>query len=78
MAGREARPAGPEAPAVRTIRIELSLRSIFSIVAVGVVLWVLMRIWPIVLILVVALILAGTFSPLVDRLERRGIRRLFS
>ena len=81
MAGRaerEARPSGPGVPPVRTIRIELSLRSILNVAAVVIGLWMLVRIWPIVLILVIALVLAGTLGPVVEQLERRGIRRVFS
>ena len=39
------------APAVRVIRHELSFRSLLSIVAVGASLWLLVRIWPIMLLL---------------------------
>jgi predicted PurR-regulated permease PerM len=38
-------------------------------------LWVLARIWPAVLALVVSLVLFGTFNPLVKALVRRGLRR---
>jgi putative heme transporter len=37
--------------------------------------WLLTRLWPILLVLVAALILVGTISPLVARVERRGVRR---
>ncbi len=59
----------------RTVRHEISLRSVFAILAIvgGIVL--LARIWEIILILIVALMLAGTFSPVVTWLERRGIPR---
>ncbi|MDP9373083.1 MAG: AI-2E family transporter [Chloroflexota bacterium] len=78
MAEREAGPSGPGTQTVRTVRIELSLRSVLSIVAVAVGLWMLIQIWPIIVVLVIALVLAGTLSPIVDRLERRGIRRIAS
>lgn len=62
-------------PQVRTVRIELSLRSIFSILAIVIGLWLLARIWQILLVFVIAVVLAGTFSPIVDLLERRRIKR---
>ncbi|MFO0686371.1 MAG: AI-2E family transporter [Sandaracinus sp.] len=37
--------------------------------------WALVQLFPVVLVLATAAILAGTLSPLVTRLERRGVRR---
>ena len=62
-------------PRTRTLRHELSMRSLLSIVAIGFALWLTTRIWPILLLIVVALVLAGTFSPLVAWLERRHVPR---
>jgi predicted PurR-regulated permease PerM len=64
-----------DAPPVRTIRHELSLRSVFSILGIAAGIWLLLRLWNVVLLLVIALILAGTVSPMVDWLERRRIKR---
>jgi predicted PurR-regulated permease PerM len=62
-------------PRMRTVRHELSLRSVFSLIAIGAGLWLLGRIWQILLLLIIALILAGTLSPLVDWLVRRRVKR---
>ncbi len=59
----------------RTIRYEISMRSLLSIVAVGLALWLTTKIWPILLLIVIALVLAGTFSPLVAWLERHRVPR---
>jgi putative heme transporter len=59
----------------RTVRIELSLRSVFAVVAVVVSLWLLTRLWQVILVVVVALVLAASLSPVVDWLERRHVRR---
>lgn len=63
-----------EQPA-RTVRHELSIRSLFSVLAIIGGLWLLVRLWEIILLLVIALILAGTASPLVGALERRRLNR---
>lgn len=60
---------------VRTVRHELSMRSVFSVLAIIGGLWLLVRLWEIILLLVIALILAGTASPLVGALERRRVNR---
>lgn len=58
-----------------TVRHELSLRSLFSVLAIAAGLWLLVRVWEILLLLVIALVLAGTISPLVGWLERHRVRR---
>lgn len=57
------------------MRHEISLRSVLLILAVVAAIALLARIWETLLILVVALVIAGTFSPIVTWLERRGIPR---
>ena len=64
-----------DAPRVRTIRHEISLRSVFTILAIVAGIWLLARVWQSILILIVALVLAGTFSPVVTWLEHRSIAR---
>lgn len=59
----------------RIMRHELSLRSIWSIIAVGASLWLVVRIWPIILLLLIALVLAGTVSPWISWLERHDVRQ---
>ncbi|MEP7189443.1 MAG: AI-2E family transporter [Roseiflexaceae bacterium] len=52
------------------IRHELALRSVFSIIAIAAGLWLLVQLWQIILLLIIALILAGTVSPLVTWLKQ--------
>ncbi|HEY8599661.1 MAG TPA: AI-2E family transporter [Thermomicrobiales bacterium] len=51
------------------------MRSLLSIVALGLALWLTTKIWTILLLIIIALVLAGTFSPLVAWLERRRVPR---
>ncbi len=60
---------------VRTVRFEIAPRSIFLILAIAGGILVLARLWQIILILIVALVLAGTFSPVVTWLERHRVPR---
>jgi len=62
-------------PPTRIIRHELALRSAFSILAIAAGIWLLVQIWQIILLLIMALILAGTVSPIVSWLERRHLPR---
>jgi predicted PurR-regulated permease PerM len=62
-------------PHVRTMRHELSLRSLFSVLAIAAGLWLLLRVWPIILLLIIALILAGTVSPVMAWLEQQHVKR---
>ncbi|WP_257309814.1 AI-2E family transporter [Geothrix fuzhouensis] len=48
------------------------------LVLVGISLWLAFRLWPIILVLVVALLIAGTLSPAVQWLEERKVRRGFA
>lgn len=65
----------PTAPPSRTIRHELSLRSIISVIALAAGLWLIVQVWPILLLVIVALVLAGTVSSLVTWLERHHVAR---
>jgi len=59
----------------RTMRIEVSARTLLW-VAVGVAaVWLLLRLWSVLVVVVVALVLVGTLDPLVAWFERRGLRR---
>jgi len=61
----------------RIIRHEhaLSLRSLFTVLAIATSVWLLVRIWQILLLLIIALVLAGTLSPLIGWLERHHVAR---
>jgi predicted PurR-regulated permease PerM len=65
-----------QAPTV--VRFELSPRSIAWILVTIVGVWLFLELRAIVLLLVVALVFAGTFNPLVEWMERRGIKRLYA
>jgi len=60
------------------VRFEISPRSIAWILATVVGVWLFLQLRAIVVLLVVALVFAGTFNPLVEWLERRGIKRLYA
>jgi predicted PurR-regulated permease PerM len=59
----------------RTLRVEIAPRTILLILlAVGSV-WLAIQLWTVFVVLLVALVLVGTFDPLVAWLERRGLKR---
>lgn len=60
------------------VRFEISPRSIAWILATIVGVWLFLQLRAIVVLLVVALVFAGTFNPLVEWMERRGIKRLYA
>src|SRR5512143_662094 len=60
----------------RFVRFELSTRTMVAIVLVGASLWLAIRLWPVFLVLVVALLVAGTLSPAVRWLEERRVKRV--
>ncbi|MDQ6908569.1 MAG: AI-2E family transporter [Chloroflexota bacterium] len=60
---------------VRTVRFEIAPRSIFLILAVIAGILLVARLWQIILMLIIALVLAGTFSPVVTWLERHRVPR---
>jgi len=62
----------------RVVRFEIAPRSIAWILATFVGVWLLIQLWMIGLLLVVALVFAGTFNPLVEWMERRGIKRVYA
>src|SRR4051812_43411277 len=71
--------AEKERPRARTVRIAIPARTGLALVAIGVgivlTLWALAKVWQVLIIITVALLLAGTLSPLVDWLERHGAKR---
>jgi len=64
------------AQATTVVRFEISPRSIAWILATIVGVWLFLQLWAIALLLVVALVFAGTFNPLVEWMERRGLKRV--
>jgi predicted PurR-regulated permease PerM len=66
------------AQATTLVRFEISPRSIAWILATIVGVWLFLQLRSIVLLLVVALVFAGTFNPLVEWMERRGVKRIYA
>ena len=60
---------------IRVIRVEVTPGTIISLVLVTAALWAFIRLLPVVLVLVVALMIVGTLGPAVEWLEQRGVRR---
>ncbi len=60
------------------MRFELSFSTMISIVLVVAGLWVLVRLLPVVLVLIAALVIVGTLSPAVSWLEGRRVGRGWS
>ncbi len=60
------------------VRFEIAPRSIAWILATMVGVWLFLQLRAIVLLLVVALVFAGTFNPLVEWMERRGLKRVYA
>lgn len=69
----EARPGGSES--IRTLRFELSTKTVFVLVAVAASIWLVIRLRPVLLVLVVALFIVGTMGPVVRWLEGRRVGR---
>jgi len=59
------------------VHVEISPRTIVLILAALTAVWLAYQLWIVVLILVMALILAGTFNPVIEWMEARGIRRIY-
>lgn len=59
------------------VRIEISPRSIVLVLAAVAGVWLAYQLWIVALILVMALVLAGTFNPVIEWMEGRGIRRVY-
>lgn len=71
MTGASVAPARP----VRQVRIELAPRTVAALLLVIASLWLLFRLWPVLLAVVAALVVAGTLSPSVRWLEERRVSR---
>jgi predicted PurR-regulated permease PerM len=59
----------------RILQFDVSLPTLLKLVLVLASLWLLIHLAPILLVLVVALLIVGTLSPVVSWLEARGFRR---
>ncbi|HEY1548011.1 MAG TPA: AI-2E family transporter [Kofleriaceae bacterium] len=59
----------------RRTRIEVAPRTLLLILLLVGAVWLSVRLWNVLLVMIVALVLVGTFDPLVAWLERRGLGR---
>jgi len=59
----------------RVVRFEVSPTTMIQLVLVAACLWLLIRLWPVLLVLVVALLIVGTMSPAVSWMEARRVKR---
>ena len=59
----------------RVVRFEVSLAMMIQLALVVSSLWLLIRLWPVLLVLVVALLIVGTMSPAIRWLEARRVKR---
>ena len=65
----------PPAPGKTVVRFEIAPSTIGLILATGAGVWLLRELWVIGLLVVVALVFAGTFNPLVEWMQKRGLKR---
>jgi predicted PurR-regulated permease PerM len=61
-------------PAAR-VRLEIAPSAIVWVLSTAAVVWLFIQLWSIALVLIVALVFAGTLNPLVEWAEARGLRR---
>jgi len=59
----------------RQVEFGLSTKAIVTLVLLVASLWLLVRLWPVLLVVVAALVVAGTLSPAVRWLETKRVRR---
>jgi predicted PurR-regulated permease PerM len=62
-------------PLIERRSIEIPARTVLVAAACVGGLWLLVRLWPVVLVVSISLILVGTLNPVVGVLQRRGLRR---
>ena len=68
-------PVLPPVRPPRVVRLELSLKSLFTVMGLLAGVWLLGHALPVLLVLVAALMLVGALYPAVAGLERRGVWR---
>jgi predicted PurR-regulated permease PerM len=59
----------------RVVRFEVSPLTMVQIIVILACMWLLIKLWPVLLVLVVALLIVGTMSPAVSWMEARGVKR---
>src|SRR5213082_3073166 len=60
----------------RLLQIEITPRSIAYVLVAAAGVWLFWKLWVIGLLLIVTLVFVGTLSPVVEWLEKKGIRRM--
>jgi len=60
------------------VHVDITPRSVVLILAAIAAVWLVYRLWAVVLVLVMALILAGTFNPVLEWIERHRITRTYA
>lgn len=61
--------------AARTIKVELNRHTVLLALVAVAAAWLFIQLWPILLVVVVALMIVGMLNPSVERLQARGMRR---
>ncbi|MCX6120558.1 MAG: AI-2E family transporter [Ignavibacteriales bacterium] len=59
---------------IRVMRFEVSSKTMIQLILVVACLWLLIQLWPVFLVLVVALLIVGTMSPSVSWMEARRVK----
>jgi len=59
----------------RVVRFEMSPATMVQIILILACMWLLIKLWPVLLVLVAALLIVGTMSPAVTWMEARGVKR---
>jgi predicted PurR-regulated permease PerM len=65
----------PAAPFVTVTKIELPWRTVAKVILILVLIWLLLRLWSILLLVMIGLLLSAALDPAVAMLERRGLKR---
>jgi putative heme transporter len=68
--------AVPDSPEPRTLRIDISVRTMLVVLAVMLGAWLVVQLGAVLLLCVFALVLVGTLNPLLGWFQRRGIHRM--
>ena len=66
------------ARSAKTLKVELSVRTAFIAVATLASVWLFIHLWPVVLVVAVALMIVGAVNPIVEWLQRHKLRRSFA
>jgi predicted PurR-regulated permease PerM len=65
----------PEDKKTRVVRFEIAPATMIQIILVMAGIWLLIKLWPVFLVLVVALLIVGTMSSVVSWMEARSVKR---